>query len=122
MTEPDLTGRCILIGEDEHIVARSLGRVLERWGAVIVGPAPTVESALALLRSTARLDGAVVDVNLRGVMAYPVADALIARAVPLVFTSGYAETAIPEGYRSLRMLQKPFDPADIAGALFSGPD
>jgi CheY-like chemotaxis protein len=115
---PDLTGLRIVIVEDEHIVAMSLARMLEILGAVIVGPVATVARALALLRETARIDGAVVDINLRGVMAFPVADALIARGVPFVFATGYAKFVIPDLYGTVPVLQKPYDPVELATTLF----
>ena len=118
MNDPNLTGRRILIVEDDHMVAKSLGRMLELWGATIIGPAPTVERALALVQSTERLDGAAVDLNLREVRAFPVADALIAREVPFVFTTGYGKSAIPERYGNVPVLRKPLDPIDLAMALF----
>lgn len=34
------------------------------------------------------MDAAILDVNLHGEMAYPVADALMARNIPLVFMTG----------------------------------
>jgi hypothetical protein len=37
MEDPDLKGRCILLVEDDHMVAKSLARLLELWGAKIVG-------------------------------------------------------------------------------------
>jgi len=115
----DLTGRRILIIEDEHIVAESLSRVLRAWGAVIVGAAATVEQALTMIDSPAPIDGALLDINLRGVRAYCVADALIVRGVPFAFTTGYSALLIPEQYRHVAVLQKPFEPEEIARALFS---
>lgn len=118
MNDPDLTERCILLVEDDHVIARSLARLLTLWGAIIAGPAATAEQALALLENTDRLDFAVVDINLRGAMAFAVADALIARGVPFAFTTGYDASAIPERYRHAAVLQKPYDPVDIWKALF----
>ena len=79
MNEPDLSGRHILIIEDEHIVAQAMCRMLRVWGATVVGPAATVDSALALVRSGPRIDGVLLDINLRGVRAFSVADELIER-------------------------------------------
>ena len=118
MRDPDLTGRHILIAEDEHIVAESMGRMLRLWGAQIVGPAATVDQALELLRTAAKVDAAMVDINLRGVRAYSLADDLIARGVPFVFATGYSTPIIPERYRHVPVLQKPFEPEDITRALF----
>jgi CheY-like chemotaxis protein len=118
MLEPDLNGRHILIIEDEHIVAEAMSRMLRVWGATVIGPAATVDAALTLCRSTTRIDGALLDINLRGVRAYLVADELIGRGVPLVFATGYSDPTIPERYRSVGLLQKPFGPDDVARALF----
>jgi len=113
-----MSARRILVIEDEHIVATALSRALRHTGAEIVGMAATVEQALALLEATPDLDGALVDINLRGVQAYPVADALAGRKVPFVFTTGYGSPIIPDRYRHVTVLQKPFDPDEIIGALF----
>lgn len=118
MDEDALNGRRILIIEDEHIVAESLSRALRTWGAVVVGAIATVEQSLAFLDTESRIDGALLDINLRGVSAYAVADALIARGVPLVFTTGYSTPHIPERYRNVPVLQKPFEPEAIGAALF----
>ena len=117
MEDPDLTGRTIFLAEDEHIVAKSLARLLRSWGATIIGPAPTLETALILARSAERIDAAIVDINLRGEMAFPLADVLLAREALLVFTTGYDSAAIPDAYRSARILQKPYAPDEITTVL-----
>ena len=114
---PALDGRHILVIEDEHIVAEALSRCLRTCGAEIVGPAATVEQALKLLETTDQIDGALLDIDLRGIRAYAVADRLIARGVPFVFATGY-ETTIPERYRHVTVIQKPFDVAETAAVLF----
>jgi CheY-like chemotaxis protein len=108
----------ILIIEDEHIVAESISRALRQHGAEIVGMAATVEQALSLIATTPEIDGALLDINLRGVRAFAVADELIARGLPFVFATGYSTPAVPETYRHVTVLHKPFDPADILNALF----
>lgn len=108
----------ILIIEDEAIVAESLGRALRVWGAEVVGMAATVEQALTLIDATSDVDGALVDINLRGVRAYSVADRLMARGLPFIFTTGYSTPIIPEAYRHVAVLQKPFDPEAVLTVLF----
>jgi CheY-like chemotaxis protein len=117
LTDPDLTGRRILVVEDEHMVARSIVRLLKLCGVRVIGAAAPVEDALALLADNERVDAALLDVNLRGISAHPVADALIARGVPFVFTTGYEMSVIPERYRDAAVVQKPFDPIEISKAL-----
>jgi CheY-like chemotaxis protein len=89
----DLTGLSILVVEDEFLLAEALVDGLERCGASVVGPVPTVEKALKAVASADRIDFAVLDINLRGQMVYPVADALKERGVP--FCSPPATTPRP---------------------------
>jgi CheY-like chemotaxis protein len=117
MEDPDLTGRCILLVEDDHIVAKSLARLLDLWGAKIDGPAATVDRALALLRSTERIDYGLLDVILRESTVFQVADVLMARGVPFAFTTGSSTSIVPERYRDVPVLQKPYDPVEISKAL-----
>jgi CheY-like chemotaxis protein len=117
MSDLDLAGRSILVVEDDYLVARLLSELLEVWGATVIGPAATIELALALLAETERIDLAVVDVNLRGATGFAVADALLTRGVPFIFTTGYETSAIPERYHAVAVLQKPFRQAEIAKAL-----
>jgi CheY-like chemotaxis protein len=118
MERAQMTGRRILLIEDEHIVATALSRALRVWGADVVAMAASVEQALALLDTTPGIDGALLDINLRGRLAYSVADELIARGLPFVFTTGYSAPIIPEMYRHVAVLQKPFDTEEILAALF----
>lgn len=113
-----MTSPRILIIEDEHLIADALGSALRASGVEIAGMAATVEQALALLRSMPKIDGALLDINLRGEPAYAVADDLIARGLPFVFTTGYGAQIIPKGYQHVPVLQKPFDPNEILTALF----
>jgi CheY-like chemotaxis protein len=118
MYNPPATGPYVLLIEDEHIVADALARGLRACGATIIGPAPTVATALMLLMTSPRVDGALLDVNLRGIRAYDVADDLIARGVPFVFATGYETSMIPARYRDIAVLQKPFDAEEALAALF----
>ncbi|HVE33410.1 MAG TPA: response regulator [Gemmatimonadaceae bacterium] len=117
MTTPEQRTPRVLLVEDEHIVASALSRGLRVCGAEVIGPAATVEKALALIESTPTIDGALVDINLRGIQAYAVVDSLIAKQVPTVLATGYETSVVPNRYRSLVVLQKPFDPADAMTAL-----
>lgn len=113
-----MTGPRILLIEDEHIVAEALSRALRQLGAEVVAMAASVEQALALLDTTGEIDGALLDINLRGVRAYSAADELITRGVPLVFVTGYSTPVIPQAYRHVPVLLKPFTPEEILAALF----
>ncbi len=72
----------------------------------MIGPAASVEDALELLDGEHQIDGAVLDINLRGDRAYPIADVLRARSVPFVFATGYDAWVIPDHYAGLPSLEK----------------
>ena len=71
------------------------------------GPASSVEQAIQKIESES-IDAAVVDVNLGGVLAYGVADMLIARKIPFVFTSGYEDIALRNRYAQVKNCPKPY--------------
>jgi hypothetical protein len=64
----------ILVVEDEHLIAMGLAKALQDAGSIVLGPVPTVDKAIKKIESEPHIDGAVVDVNLGGTLAYPVAD------------------------------------------------
>ena len=105
---PDaLAGRRILVVEDELLIAVLVERFVLAHGGIVVGPASKLEAALRLAGNE-ELDGAILDVTIRGGEAYPVADKLRERGIPFVLASGYGDWALPPGYRNLPRLTKPF--------------
>ena len=106
----------VLIVEDEYFLADDMAQVLERLGAHVVGPVQTPAKALALLANEP-VDAAILDINLKGQVVFPVADALREQGVPFVFATGYDESAVPETYRDVPRWEKPFRPEDLARAL-----
>ncbi len=61
----------------------------------------------------------VLDLNLGGAMAYPVADALVARNIPFVFTSGYEDGALIKRYPQIRHCPKPYLFSELERAIAS---
>jgi CheY-like chemotaxis protein len=115
--QPSLTGRRVLVVEDEYFLADDLGRALAQLGAEVLGPVATREGALDFLATGERIDLAVLDINLEGEAVYPVADTLIKQGVPFVFATGYDQTAIPPQYQQVPRWEKPFAPEALAQAL-----
>ncbi len=111
-----LAGLRVLVVEDEMIVAWLLQDMLKDLGCAIVGPAVGVAQALALIETHA-VDAAVLDVNLNGELSYPIADALVGRGVPFMFSTGYDRARLQENYRSYPVLQKPFHGSLLRKAL-----
>ena len=117
MTSRSLQDCRILVVEDEYMLAEDLARELEDAGATVIGPAPTVDQGFALLVDPDHLDGAILDVNLRGVPVFPLADAVLAKNIPLVFTTGYDESAMPERFSNVVRCEKPINMRRIANAI-----
>lgn len=107
MAVSKLRDRRILIVEDEYIVAMSLSHALESLGAVLIGPVPSVEKAVKAIESAPDIDAAILDLNLDGVMAYAVADLLLSRNIPFVFSSGYETDVLRARYPQIRSCPKP---------------
>ena len=109
-----LRGRRVLIAEDEYLLASKMVEEFAKLGVETIGPASTVKRALDLVEHCGPLDAAMLDIKLRNEMIFPVADALRARGVPFVFTTGYNQKIIPDGYKDVVRYEKPFDVAEVA--------
>ena len=94
-----LNGFRVLIVEDELIIAMELESLLRRLGYVVLEPAPTIQRALRAVTDQ-QPDVAVLDMNLQGERATPVAEALQEQGVPFVLVTGYGSERLPE--RALR--------------------
>ena len=67
--------------------------MLADLGCESVTAAATVDQALALIDAQV-FDAAMLDMNLNGNKSHAVADALVARGVPFIFSTGYTEDAV----------------------------
>lgn len=114
MAGPTLKGKRILVLEDDFLIAMLIEEALLDEGCEIIGPVDNVTRALALAE-TAFLGGAVLDVNVAGVIAFPVAEALEARNVPFIFVSGYGASAV--GERNWKVCAKPFRAEELVSLL-----
>lgn len=115
-TSPILQGKRVLVVEDDFLVGLASISALEETGCEAIGPEATLNAALAAARRET-FDAAILDINLSGQMVYPVADDLLARNIPFVFVTGYSSTQIPDSYRHLPRLEKPFEPKALKSAL-----
>ena len=106
---PPLTGLRLLLVEDEAMVAMMVEDMLSELGCVVVDVAGTVSRAVALADDASLLiDGALLDVNLGGETVYPVAEALAARGVPFIFSTGYSISGITARFTHVPILAKPY--------------
>lgn len=83
-----LLGRSVLLVEDELLVAWDMEQMLTAAGVRVIGPAASVDSALALLKAR-KPDAAILDLDLRGELVTPVARRLREMGVPFVLATAY---------------------------------
>jgi CheY-like chemotaxis protein len=113
-----LSGLRLLVVEDEALVAMMIQDYLADLGCVVVGVAASVSKGLAAIEDKASiLDGAVLDVNLGGEKVYPVAERLVERGIPFIFSTGYGLAGIAPDFARIPTLSKPFGPRDLAAML-----
>ena len=108
-TEP-VSGRRILVVEDEPMIAMDFCQTLSDAGYVVIGPANSVARAFALLAQFG-CDAAVLDTNLGTETSEPIALELIKLGKPFVATSGYSREQQPKIMQSVPLLGKPVSAA-----------
>lgn len=106
----------ILVAEDEFLVYLALEDELGAKGYEVIGPFGTLRAAREALDDE-KVDLVLLDINIGGSMAWPIADELIARDTPFIFLSGYAADALPERYRDMPRVGKPYDPAMLQSEI-----
>jgi CheY-like chemotaxis protein len=112
----DLNGLRVLIVEDEAMVSMLIEDMLADLGCVVAGTAARVDEALAAV-ATGGFDVAVLDMNLDGHSAHPVADALRTAGVRFVYATGYGDAGLHETDVGVPVLNKPFQGSQLAAVL-----
>jgi PAS domain S-box-containing protein len=104
---PDLTGRVVLVVEDDYYMAADTTSALRGAGAEVLGPCPNEETAREQLE-TSMPTHAVLDLNLGGGgPRFEIAQLLKAKGIPFVFITGYDPDIIPPDLADVPRLQKP---------------
>jgi DNA-binding NtrC family response regulator len=110
-----LSGLRVLVVEDTWHIAKALQSALESVGMVVVGPSATAADADRLVAAQIP-HVAVVDVKLKGEMAYGLIDRMHDRGISIVAVSGYP--AFPTlTQKASAILEKPFSSADLLATL-----
>jgi CheY-like chemotaxis protein len=111
-----VAGKRVLVVEDEMMIRMLLEGMLTDLGHTVAAEAGAIDEAVAIAKKGA-FDVAVLDVNLNGQPVTPVVEILIKRGVPFIFASGYGQRGLPECYRTIPTLQKPFQVDALAQAI-----
>jgi DNA-binding response OmpR family regulator len=116
-TPRETLGFKVLVAEDELLVAIDIEATLQALGCAVIGPVATV-AEVERLAGSADLDGAVLDVNLRGEPIFRALPGLLERGLPILISSGYEEsTLFPAEFRHLPVLVKPYDASQLAARI-----
>jgi len=115
-----IEGLQILVVEDEVLIAMDIEDMLLELKCEPVGPASTIQRALEIIRSTVKLDGVLLDMNLQGQMVSPIVEELVKKGMPFVLVTGYARRDDdPSAMRDAPRLNKPFAVEALSEALAS---
>ncbi|MCP2082244.1 UNVERIFIED_ORG: DNA-binding response OmpR family regulator [Methylorubrum zatmanii] len=90
--------------------------IVENAGGIVVGAHGSLDDDV-FKRSAISSDIAVLDINIRGEMSYPLADVLRERGVPFIFATGYDLDVMPEKFSYVPRLQKPFHAKELVRVL-----
>ena len=107
---------CILLVEDEPLVAMMMNGFLDELDCRVVGPCNTPFEALAFLKENT-VDAAILDINLGGETVYPVADALMRLSVPFAFVTGYGNESVDSRFAQVKRLEKPIGFESLRGTV-----
>ena len=113
---PDLHGVRILIVEDEYYLADDLAQALQRAGAEVIGPLPSVAEAKDAVNEGG-FDCAILDMNLRGVKSFSIADTLDQLGIPFLIATGYDSASLPDRLAERPRVDKPAAPDRIVAAV-----
>lgn len=96
----------ILLIEDEALIRMMLVEMAEELGHKVTAEAGSVAEAQSLAEIE-QYDLAILDINLQGTNAQPVAEIVRSRGLPFFFMSGYGSGGLPDGFEGTPVLTKP---------------
>lgn len=106
----------ILVVEDHAALGRFIGAALATAGWTVVGPMRDHGSALDAARRET-FDLALLDLALRGEDTFAIAGYLAERGIACLLMSGQPRSALPERFRELPFLEKPFTTGVLLAAV-----
>ena len=112
----NLEGLTVLVVDDDYFVANDCAAVLREQGATVVGPVQDMSRARASMFGEIT-DCVLLDINLKGELAFSLAEELVAHGVPFIFTTGYDASILPLSMRNRPCLLKPLETRDLVQAI-----
>ncbi len=112
--QPPVPPRRLLL-EDEWLIAFDLQEMLETAGYVVVGPAASVDAALALDRAERQpIQAGLFDLHVAHETSYPVARELKSRGIPFAFLTGHNREDLEPEFRPHPVICKPASAAELS--------
>ena len=98
------------------MIADDVAAALSKAGCIVVGVAGSVPKALKLVQE-AGCDAAVLDANLDGLSAEPIAVALQHKSIPFLVLSGYASEQRSPALSLAPFLAKPYNEVELVAMV-----
>lgn len=108
--------KCVFLVEDELLISLEIEMLLAELGIKSHGPFSSCHAALTALDAIGahNIDCAILDVKLTDGDALPLARVFHQRGIPIIFSSGHANSQYLEAYYPPgKYISKPFDPTTM---------
>jgi light-regulated signal transduction histidine kinase (bacteriophytochrome) len=113
-----LLGLRVLVVEDDPLLSADVAEILGAAGIHVIGPCQTLDEALNAAAAE-NFDAALLDVDLHGTAVWPVARAVTAKGLPIVFATGFADPKMEPGeFGQALTLRKPYTIDELLGAVY----
>jgi DNA-binding response OmpR family regulator len=116
MSDRPLSGRRIIILEDDYYQAHDSKDTLEEAGATVIAVTATVPDLTPHL-AKGPIDAVLIDINLGRSLSFDFARELRRNAIPFLFLTGYDAGMLPEDLSGSPYISKPADRGRIVAGL-----
>lgn len=115
-TESTKTRGRFLVVEDEFMIAMLIEDYLSELGHEMAWQTDNIPEALQIIDDNDDIDGAILDMNLRGETVRPIAEMLREKQVPFCFMTGYG-AGVATSHPDVPIISKPFDMAALRDTI-----
>lgn len=112
-----LSGKKVLVADDEPVIAMDYAAMLSAAGAEIVGTPASMADVIAHLQQH-RVDAAVLDFVLADGNSGPLQAILTEKRIPFVVISGYPSVLV-RGNEDQQVLHKPVSPDELCATVLA---